>query len=406
MDAILPPPPPPPESQEEKVKNSGKNSDAGSPPRFIMLGGFLGAGKTTTVLRLAAHFQSQGRRVGLITNDQAHGLVDTALLEELNLPVEEIAGGCFCCRSENLVEALRRLSAESQPEIFIAEPVGSCTDLVATVTLPLQSIYRQGYEMAPYVVLVDPFRALQTLGVEGEPVFSSDVNYIYRKQLEEAEVIAINKVDVLPPARLASLREALERQYPEARIIEIASRPGRGMESLFEILSTEARPPSRLMEVDYERYGIGEALLGWVNVEVELESTHSDDPSEVESIKSDEWLLRLAAEVQAALSGRRIEIAHLKLCLAGTDHELSAVQSVSNTEEPKMTRNADAPFTGGKLLINLRGEADPDILLAEVFKALSEAVERHPDVKLEHVRSEHFRPAQPVPTHRVAKIIS
>jgi len=371
-----------------------------------MLGGFLGAGKTTTVLRLAAHFQSQGRRVGLITNDQAHGLVDTALLEELNLPVEEIAGGCFCCRSENLVEALRRLSAESQPEIFIAEPVGSCTDLVATVTLPLQSIYRQGYEMAPYVVLVDPFRALQTLGVEGEPVFSSDVNYIYRKQLEEAEVIAINKVDVLPPARLASLREALERQYPEARIIEIASRPGRGMESLFEILSTEARPPSRLMEVDYERYGIGEALLGWVNVEVELESTHSDDPSEVESIKSDEWLLRLAAEVQAALSGKRIEIAHLKLCLAGTDHELSAVQSVSNTEEPKMTRNADAPFTGGKLLINLRGEADPDILLAEVFKALSEAVERHPDVKLEHVRSEHFRPAQPVPTHRVAKIIS
>ena len=91
--------------------------------------------------------------MGIITNDQAAGLVDTALLEELNWPVlgpkrsgdaatfrlvsiGEIAGGCFCCRSESLVEALGRLTTESQPEVFLAEPVGSCTDLVATVTLP------------------------------------------------------------------------------------------------------------------------------------------------------------------------------------------------------------------------------------------------------------------------------
>jgi len=58
-----------------------------------MLGGFLGAGKTTTVLRTAQYFQKHGKRVGLITNDQAAGLVDTALLAELNLPVREIAGG-------------------------------------------------------------------------------------------------------------------------------------------------------------------------------------------------------------------------------------------------------------------------------------------------------------------------
>lgn len=58
-----------------------KNSPAG--PRFIMLGGFLGAGKTTALLRLAHHLQKAGRRVGIITNDQAAGLVDTALMEEL-----------------------------------------------------------------------------------------------------------------------------------------------------------------------------------------------------------------------------------------------------------------------------------------------------------------------------------
>ena len=46
---------------------------------YVMVGGFLGAGKTTALLRLAEHFTAQGRRVGLITNDQSQGLVDTSM---------------------------------------------------------------------------------------------------------------------------------------------------------------------------------------------------------------------------------------------------------------------------------------------------------------------------------------
>ena len=46
-------------------------------PRYIMIGGFLGAGKTTAVAKLAARLTNLGRRVGLITNDQGRNLVDT-----------------------------------------------------------------------------------------------------------------------------------------------------------------------------------------------------------------------------------------------------------------------------------------------------------------------------------------
>ena len=121
--------------------------------------------------------------------------------------------------------------------------------------------------MAPYAVVVDPYRAMQSLGVEGELLFSADVNYIYRKQLEEAEIIVINKVDVISPDRLAGLRAALEREYPQARILEIASRNGLGVEALFDILSTEKGETRQVIEMDYERYAVGEALLGWVNIQ-------------------------------------------------------------------------------------------------------------------------------------------
>lgn len=374
-----------------------------------MLGGFLGAGKTTTVLRTAQHFQKLGRRVGLITNDQAAGLVDTALLEELNLPVREIAGGCFCCRSEGLVEALGHLTAESQPEVFIAEPVGSCTDLIATVTLPLQRIYRQGYVMAPYAVLLDPYRAMQTLGVESAPLFSPDVNYIYRKQLEEAEIIAVNKIDVMHPGRLAALRAALEAQYPAARVLEIASRPGLGMEPLFEALANTTGKVSKVMEVDYARYGVGEALLGWVNVQAQVEMAGKRGKGKAAvtahaaGFDRSEWLLKLVETIQRSLKRRKIEIAHLKASLAGSDRDLTAVQLTRSDAAPELTRATDQRFNWGELLINLRAEGDPDVLLAAVLKAGRACLEKVPALHMSHLRSEHFRPGQPVPTHRVAK---
>ena len=83
------------------------NSEARA--HYIMVGGFLGAGKTTAILKLAEHLRKQGHTIGLITNDQGTGLVDTAMARAGEFPVEEIAGGCFCCRFDSLVEASRKL---------------------------------------------------------------------------------------------------------------------------------------------------------------------------------------------------------------------------------------------------------------------------------------------------------
>src|SRR3954454_4724314 len=133
-------------------------------PQYIMIGGFLGAGKTTSVGRLAEYLTGRGLKVGLITNDQGSQLVDTAMLSSRGFAVEEIPGGCFCCRFNSLVEAARKLSRETRPDLFIAEPVGSCTDLVATVTYPLRRIYGNEFTIAPLSVLVDPSRASRMLG--------------------------------------------------------------------------------------------------------------------------------------------------------------------------------------------------------------------------------------------------
>src|SRR6476620_10884050 len=94
-----------------------------SAPRYVMIGGFLGSGKTTAIAALAQRLTRQGLRVGLITNDQGQNLVDTALLRSRGFATEEIPGGCFCCRFNSLVEAAERLTAAARPDVFIGEPV-------------------------------------------------------------------------------------------------------------------------------------------------------------------------------------------------------------------------------------------------------------------------------------------
>ena len=160
--------------------------------------------------------------------------------------------------------------------MFIAEPVGSCTDLRATVSYPLQRLYGDAFVVAPLSVVVDPVRALRVLGVEPGASFSGKVHYLYRKQLEEAAILVINKCDVVEPARIAALRSALAREFPRARIFEVSARTGQGLDAWFEAIVPAVEgdapdAPTADLEIDYALYGEGEALLGWLNASVRLD---------------------------------------------------------------------------------------------------------------------------------------
>src|SRR5438093_6471817 len=239
--------------------------------RFLVVGGFLGAGKTTALLRLAQTYHDEGKRVGLITNDQAANLVDTGNLRLRGFRVEEVAGACFCCKFEELARAAERLGAEEKPEILLGEPVGSCTDLAATVVAPFRKLYGDRYAVAPYSVLLDPVRARQIVLEKGFGGFSSKVAYIFQKQLEEAEIICLNKADLLTPVERGRMVEGLTREFPQARLILTSGLTGEGFDDWRSLLDEELSG-GHIADVDYDTYAEGEAELGWLNLTFEVAS--------------------------------------------------------------------------------------------------------------------------------------
>ena len=187
-----------------------------TPARYIMVGGFLGAGKTTAILRLAERLTASGRRVGLITNDQSVGLVDTTMLAAHGFPVEEITGGCFCCRFNSLVDAAERLAAGRAPGRVHRRAGRQLHGPAGHGELPAAPDVRRRLRHRPAQ------RRWSTRCARCASSASSRADrsrrrslYIYGKQLEEAELIVINKIDLLDAgAHRSPARGADSREYP------------------------------------------------------------------------------------------------------------------------------------------------------------------------------------------------
>lgn len=363
---------------------------------LVLIGGFLGAGKTTLIGKLVRHLQAGGRRCGVITNDQASGLVDTALAQSLDgAAISEIAGGCFCCKLTELESILTgqwQTDPESAPDIIIAEPVGSCTDLIATVVLPLREVFGNSVAVCPLSVVLDGRRALSSLGGRRLPGdLSKDVGYIYRKQIEEAEIIAINKKDLLEEADLNDLISRIETNFPGKETFVLSARSGDGLEALATRILDAQTDPQLLMEVDYLRYGAGEALLGWCNAEADLDCVHAEE--------GDQLLNRLAGAISSALQEQGTEVAHFKMSLTDSEGRLGVINQVISGVEPEISKSFGGSFRRGRLTVNLRAEGDPELLQETVSRALDELSNTSMSARLLDMAA--FRPGQPTPVRRI-----
>jgi G3E family GTPase len=367
--------------------------------RYIMIGGFLGAGKTTAVGKLARKLTDEGLRVGLITNDQGRNLVDTTMLRAQGFATEEIPGGCFCCRFNSLVDAAQKLTAASRPDVFIAEPVGSCTDLAATVTYPLRRIYKDDFTVAPISVLVDPIRAQRVFGLEKGGSFSEKVIYIYKKQIEEADIVVISKSDLLDKNQLTELTRAISSVYPGKRIIAVSAREGANLDEWFAQITDETQTAKTAMEVDYQVYAEGEALLGWLNCTVDLSATEAFD--------ANEFLKAAASEIQKRLQAEKTEVAHMKMTLSPDESlsgEIAGINVVRSDVVPELSFELETPVKKGQLIVNARAESAPNILADAVREGLAAAAAKFHTLKATIDHMEHFRPGKPTPTHRIERL--
>ncbi|HSV75287.1 MAG TPA: GTP-binding protein [Chthonomonadales bacterium] len=363
------------------------------PVTLALVGGFLGAGKTTAIRALASELERRGLRVGVVTNDQAPGLIDTLIGRRDGRPVAEVAGGCFCCRYEDMLDAVASL-LPAEPDVLLCEPVGSCTDMAATVLNPFRAFYPEAFPLAPLTVLVDPARASIEVLEERPPLFGAEVGYILRKQLEEADAIALSKCDRVDDAEAARLAALLERRFGRPVLLTSATR-GTGIARWADLLLSGKRASAHaLTDIDYDTYALGEAALGWLNATVRLRSSAGFDGAAL--------ALALVEGVRAACAADSAQIAHLKVAIDAGKAWVRA-HATATSEAPEAHGEGASHLAEAVLLVNARIAMEPEALEAAV-RAVLQRVSGDLGVATEVETLTCFQPAYPRPPYRMASV--
>lgn len=360
--------------------------------KFIMVGGFLGAGKTTTLGRLAKYYSDQGLKVGVVTNDQAADLVDTNALRSQGLHVGEVAGACFCCHFDALMETIEELGSKSRPDVILAEPVGSCTDLVATVIQPIKRLFDAEFSIHPYTVLMKPSHGRKILNNDKGSGFSPKAAYILKKQLEEADLILVNRIDELSVEEVNELTNLIEEHFPGTPILKTSALTGEGFDALAAFLEQEGDFGSKILDIDYDIYAEGEAELGWLNSSVRVSS---ETPFSL-----DQLLMDVISQLQASFKENGVETAHLKT-IGLWEGFFGVANLVSSDSEPALSLSSDCTVKEVDLIVNARVACDPEAL-AEQVSAVLQNCAKELNANLEIRQTQSFRPGRPVPTHRYA----
>lgn len=354
--------------------------------RIAILGGFLGAGKTTLMIRLATELAASGSTVGLITNDQGEALVDTEYSRSKGFSVAEVLRGCFCCHFNDLIMSARGLVVDHRPDFIIAEPVGSCTDLQATVVAPLRSIYGDEFTVAPLMVLVDA-ASLKEAAPDPETLSG----YLRKHQMEEADVVVLSKADTVDRRDVPGLKDIISRINPSAQVIVCSAADGEGTGPILDIVRSSRRSDRAPVSIDYDRYASAEAELGWYNGTFRFTLPARTDTYDV--------ALKLMGGVSSQYEDA--DLAHVKLILRSEKNALkmSLVNGSVNVDGVQGSRYGKGST---ELNINARVVSEPGKLAEVVRDAVKVALDA-PMVKVIGFEDNCFSPSRPNPTHRMAR---
>ena len=194
----------------------------------IVVGGFLGSGKTTTIINMGKYLAEKGKKVAIIVNEIGEIGIDGDVIKRFGFDTKEITGGCICCSLKvGLRTTITLLANEYKPDILMIEPTGIAFPHIIRNEVELMNLGEE-VKIAPLVTLIDGSRFKHLM---------KEVKEFAMRQIIDAEILGINKVDLIEPIRIPILEASVQQLNPKARVVLLSGKDtGEKFESFMQIV--------------------------------------------------------------------------------------------------------------------------------------------------------------------------
>lgn len=186
------------------------------PTPVIIISGFLGSGKTTLLLELIKDLNARNLKPAILMNELGKADVDGSILAESaqGLPVEKRFDGCICCSKKSEISGALQSLLDLAPDVILVELTGVANpeEVVDAMAEP---------ELIDKVMLHNIVTVVDAEHVlEYNSIFSADKQLVYtlRRQLEVADVILVNKQDLVPYPHLSKVHHLIKKYNDMAQI--------------------------------------------------------------------------------------------------------------------------------------------------------------------------------------------
>ena len=356
--------------------------------RYMVTSGFLGAGKTTSMIAFAREIKRRGLgNPAIIANDLGAGnIVDAEFCAAAGVMTLPVSGGCICYQHENLVGKIHQLEAAGADIIFSDIP-GCGIGARDHVYMELEEKEQGEFHLMPFTCIVDPERIRMIMPEQADINLPEEMKFLLDAQMAEADLIVLNKTDTISEAEAQRICEFITDIYPKTPVMTMSAMKGTGVGEVADYL-LENRSVAEHREIGYESQAFidAENRLSWFNTRVYMQQ-REDRNLDFNIVIGD-----IFEGIREGLKKHDSNVPHLKMFTADSEEELTDFFKASMTGvdyDVEYDRRLQRRYSALSLIINARCAADP-VVMADIVDDAVEAVSDKYNMKVRTFFMETF----------------
>lgn len=358
------------------------------PTKYMVTSGFLGAGKTTSMIAFANSVNKREKgHAAILANDLgASNIVDAEFTATTGITTLPISGNCICYQHENLVDKLHQLEAAGADVIFSDIP-GCGIGALDHVYLELNEKERGQFDLMPFMCVVDPERIRMVMPENADINLPDEMKFLFDAQMAEADVIVLNKIDTISKTETEARVEYIKSVYPQTPVLTMSALTGEGVDAVVDyILEHKAAAAHKEIGYGSDAFMAAENKLSWFNTRVFMEQR------EDKNLDFNEVITEIFEGIRQGLKKNKGNVPHLKMFAADSQEELSdffKASLIGVDYDIEYSQKLEKKYSALSLIINARSAADSQIM-AEIVNDAMDAVSLKYNLKVRTFFMETF----------------